>query len=362
MNKVNLAEKFSLFEDLWSPRIAGEVGDYWVKLAKLKGRFVWHTHEKEDELFLVVRGSLTIRLSDEDVRLSAGEFFIVPHGIEHMPVADEEVHVMLFEPKTTVNTGDVSNERTKTECAGYEFVPVVGDSATQSPATPIGDSDPTTCGPVDERREGYVVKALTFLLSSLAGVLLATAAFPAAASDTSPAHVSPPFIVEPIYRTIGPFSEGLALAADGDKIGYIDTAGKVVIEAAFDGAGTFSDGLAVVNIGGDHCFIDRTGAVVISTPYDWLEPFAEDRALFRDGDAYGFIDRRGNVVVQALYDKALPFSEGLSAVMVGERWGYIDREGAVVIEPRYEEARPFLGGLAEVKVGGKWGVIGKPPR
>jgi len=115
MNKVNLAEKFSLFDDFWSPRIAGEMGDYWVKLAKLKGEFVWHTHEKEDELFFVVEGSLTIRLREKDIRLLPGEFFIVPHGIEHMPVADEQAHVMLFEPKTTVNTGDVSDERTKTE-------------------------------------------------------------------------------------------------------------------------------------------------------------------------------------------------------------------------------------------------------
>ncbi len=115
MNKVNLAEKFSLFEDFWSPRIVGEVGDYWVKLAKLKGEFVWHTHEKEDELFFVVSGSLTIRLRDTDVPLTSGEFFIVPHGVEHMPVADREAHVMLFEPKTTVNTGDAAGERTKTQ-------------------------------------------------------------------------------------------------------------------------------------------------------------------------------------------------------------------------------------------------------
>jgi mannose-6-phosphate isomerase-like protein (cupin superfamily) len=115
MDKVNLAEKFSLFDDLWSPRIAGQVGDYWLKLAKLKGEFLWHTHEKEDELFLVVKGSLTVRLRDKDIELAAGEFFIVPHGVEHMPVAHEEVHVLLFEPRTTVNTGDVTDERTLKE-------------------------------------------------------------------------------------------------------------------------------------------------------------------------------------------------------------------------------------------------------
>jgi mannose-6-phosphate isomerase-like protein (cupin superfamily) len=115
MEKVNLAEKLSRFSDLWSPKVVGEVGDYYLKLAKLKGEFLWHTHDVEDELFFVVTGSLTIRFRDRDVVLSPGEFLIVPHGVEHMPVAREEAHVMLFEPKTTVNTGDVQSERTKTE-------------------------------------------------------------------------------------------------------------------------------------------------------------------------------------------------------------------------------------------------------
>jgi mannose-6-phosphate isomerase-like protein (cupin superfamily) len=115
LKKVNLAEKFTLFADLWSPKVAGEIGDYYLKLAKLKGEFLWHTHDAEDEMFLVVKGRLVIKLRDGDVELLPGEFLIIPHGVEHMPVADEEAHVVLFEPKTTVNTGDVASERTKTQ-------------------------------------------------------------------------------------------------------------------------------------------------------------------------------------------------------------------------------------------------------
>ena len=118
------------------------------------------------------------------------------------------------------------------------------------------------------------------------------------------------FVVEPVYETIGPFSEGLALAATGGKVGYIDAGGAVVIDAQFDGGGTFSGGLAVVNVSGDHCFIDHTGTVVVRTPYDWLEPYAEERALFRYHDAYGFIDRAGNVVIEAVYDRATPLLRG----------------------------------------------------
>lgn len=110
--KVNLREKFGLFKDRWSPRIVGEVNDAAVKLVKLKGEFLWHHHENEDEMFLVVRGRLTIRLRDRDVVLEENEFLIVPKGMEHMPVAAEETWVMLFEPKTTLNTGNVVNERT----------------------------------------------------------------------------------------------------------------------------------------------------------------------------------------------------------------------------------------------------------
>ena len=114
MEKVNLREKFDLFDDYWSPKIVGEINDAHVKAVKLKGEFVWHHHEHEDEMFLVVKGSMVIRFRDRDVRLDAGEFLIVPRGVEHMPVADEEAHVLLFEPKSTLNTGNVRDERTAT--------------------------------------------------------------------------------------------------------------------------------------------------------------------------------------------------------------------------------------------------------
>lgn len=113
LEKVNLSDKFRLFDEHWSPKIAGEVNDSYVKLVKLQGDFVWHKHDEEDEMFLVVKGSITIRLRDGDVRLGEGEFVIIPRGVEHMPVADEEAHVLLFEPKTVLNTGDVHNERTR---------------------------------------------------------------------------------------------------------------------------------------------------------------------------------------------------------------------------------------------------------
>ncbi|MFL6335494.1 MAG: cupin domain-containing protein [Pyrinomonadaceae bacterium] len=115
MEKVNLSEKFALFGDHWSPKIAGEVGDAYVKLVKLHGEFVWHKHDEEDEMFLVVKGEITIRLRDGDVRLGEGEFLIIPRGVEHKPVAHEEAHVLLFEPKTVLNTGDVVNELTRPE-------------------------------------------------------------------------------------------------------------------------------------------------------------------------------------------------------------------------------------------------------
>jgi len=112
IEKVNLAHKFSLFQDYWSPKIVGELNDSYVKLAKLKGEFVWHHHEVEDELFLVVKGKLLIKLRDQDIWLEEGEFVIIPRGVEHLPIAEEEAHVLLLEPKTTLNTGDVQNERT----------------------------------------------------------------------------------------------------------------------------------------------------------------------------------------------------------------------------------------------------------
>ncbi len=112
MDKVNLAQKFSLFQEYWSPKIAGEINDSYVKLVKLKGEFAWHHHETEDELFLVVKGRLLIKLRDQDIFLEQGEFVIIPRGVEHLPIAEEEAHVLLLEPKTTLNTGNVRNERT----------------------------------------------------------------------------------------------------------------------------------------------------------------------------------------------------------------------------------------------------------
>ncbi len=109
---MDLGQKFSLFQEYWHPRIIGELNDSYVKLGKLKGEFVWHRHEKEDELFLVMEGTLVIRLRDQDLTLRPGQLVIIPKGVEHLPVAAEEVHVLLLEPKTTVNTGDVDNERT----------------------------------------------------------------------------------------------------------------------------------------------------------------------------------------------------------------------------------------------------------
>ncbi len=115
VDKVNLAEKFSLFQEQWSPRIVGELNESYVKLAKLQGEFIWHQHEKEDELFFVVKGKLCIRLRDSDLWLGEGEFAIIPKGVEHCPVAEEEALVMLLEPKSTVNTGDIQNEKTVTD-------------------------------------------------------------------------------------------------------------------------------------------------------------------------------------------------------------------------------------------------------
>lgn len=104
--KVNIAEKLDQFADHWNPRIVGELNGQHVKLAKFQGEFVWHKHDHEDELFLVVRGAFRMELRDKTVSLAAGDFIIIPKGTEHRPVADEEVHVMLFEPAGTLNTGD----------------------------------------------------------------------------------------------------------------------------------------------------------------------------------------------------------------------------------------------------------------
>ena len=112
IDKVSLSEKFAQFSEHWKPKIAGEVNDSYVKLVKFKGEFVWHHHENEDEMFLVVRGTLRMKLRDRELTLNPGEFVIIPRGVEHLPVADDEVHVVLFEPRSTLNTGNVQNERT----------------------------------------------------------------------------------------------------------------------------------------------------------------------------------------------------------------------------------------------------------
>ena len=112
MQTINLKNKFSLFSDYCHPRVIGEVNDCQVKAVKLKGEFIWHHHDNEDELFLVVTGRFRMEFRDGDVWLEEGEFLIVPRGVEHRPVAEEEVHVLLFEPASTLNTGNVENERT----------------------------------------------------------------------------------------------------------------------------------------------------------------------------------------------------------------------------------------------------------
>lgn len=113
MNKVNLAEKFALFHTHWDPKVVGELNGQQVKLVKFQGPFTWHHHDHEDELFLVVKGSFRMEFRDRAVDLREGEFLIVPRGVEHRPVADEEVHLLLFEPATTLNTGNVKEKRTR---------------------------------------------------------------------------------------------------------------------------------------------------------------------------------------------------------------------------------------------------------
>lgn len=115
MEKVNVKEKFSLFQEYWNPKIIGEINESYVKAVKFKGEFVWHHHENEDEMFLVVKGSLLIKFRDRDIRLEEGEFVVIPRGVEHLPIAEEEVHVLLLEPKSTLNTGNVTNDRTLPE-------------------------------------------------------------------------------------------------------------------------------------------------------------------------------------------------------------------------------------------------------
>jgi mannose-6-phosphate isomerase-like protein (cupin superfamily) len=112
---VNLKEKLSKVSDYFNPRIIGELNDSYVKVVKLKGEFVWHHHDNEDEMFLVVSGTLRMRFRDGDQLIRPGEFIIVPKGVEHLPVAEEEVHLVLLEPKTTLNTGNITSDRTRAE-------------------------------------------------------------------------------------------------------------------------------------------------------------------------------------------------------------------------------------------------------
>ena len=115
MNAINLAQKLSLFSDHWHPRIVGELNGQQVKLAKLQGEFIWHDHADEDELFLVLKGRLRMEFRDRVVELGEGEMLIVPRGVEHRPIAEEEVHVLLFEPASTRHTGDVKHALTRHE-------------------------------------------------------------------------------------------------------------------------------------------------------------------------------------------------------------------------------------------------------
>ncbi|HET8921615.1 MAG TPA: cupin domain-containing protein [Candidatus Acidoferrum sp.] len=112
MKTINLENKFNSFSECWKPKIIGEINDCYVKAVKLKGEFIWHHHDREDELFLVVKGVLRMKFRDREAIVREGEFIIVPHGVEHLPVAEEETQVILLEPKTTLNTGNVANERT----------------------------------------------------------------------------------------------------------------------------------------------------------------------------------------------------------------------------------------------------------
>ena len=113
MNKINLTQKLSLFSEHWTPKIIGALNGQQVKLVKLKGEFVWHQHELEDELFMVLKGSFKMEFRDKTIELHENEIIIVPRGVEHRPVADEEVSILLFEPAGTLNTGDTESELTK---------------------------------------------------------------------------------------------------------------------------------------------------------------------------------------------------------------------------------------------------------
>ncbi len=111
-DKINLAQKFTLFNETWSPKVVADLNDSYIKLAKLQGEFVWHQHENEDELFIIVKGRLLMKFRDREVWVEEGEILVVPKGVEHLPVAPEEVQIILIEPKGTLHTGDVETERT----------------------------------------------------------------------------------------------------------------------------------------------------------------------------------------------------------------------------------------------------------
>jgi len=116
MDKINIEEKLNLFNDYWNPKIIGELNDSYLKVVKLKGEFIWHHHDNEDEMFFVFKGTMVMRLKEnnavKEIKVNPGELIIIPKGVEHMPAADDEVHIMLIEPKTTLNTGNVINEKT----------------------------------------------------------------------------------------------------------------------------------------------------------------------------------------------------------------------------------------------------------
>jgi mannose-6-phosphate isomerase-like protein (cupin superfamily) len=115
LNKVNIKNKMGLFSEYWTPKIVGDLNDSHIKLAKFKGEFTWHKHDHEDELFFVIKGKLLIKFRDQDIYLEEGEFLVIPKGVEHLPIAEQEVHVMLIEPKTTLNTGDVQSALTQNQ-------------------------------------------------------------------------------------------------------------------------------------------------------------------------------------------------------------------------------------------------------
>ena len=115
VEKVNIEQKLALFDEHWNPKLVGELNGQYVKLVKFLGEFVWHHHDEEDELFLVVKGRFRMQFRDEDVWIEEGEFIVVPRGVEHRPVAEEEAHVLLFEPASTLNTGNVRDELTVAE-------------------------------------------------------------------------------------------------------------------------------------------------------------------------------------------------------------------------------------------------------